>query len=282
MKSPIENYVILLRPKHWIKNLLLFAAPFFGGRLLEAGVLAVALPAFIAFSLCASAVYIFNDIKDIGSDRLHPDKMKRPLASNAVSIKSAFIAACLLATCSFALSAMIAPSFLLFVLLYSLVQIAYSMHLKRIALLDIFCIASGFTIRVLAGGAAFHVKASPWLLVTMFMISLVLATGKRLGEITLLHERALECRKSLNDVSASVLTEVLLISAAASLISYALYTIEQSQRLIYTVPVVTFGIFRYIAVSKQGMGDPTEALSKDGQLALTVVVWLVSVGLLRY
>ncbi len=274
-------YVKLLRVKHWIKNLFLFAAPFFGGKLFFKETLLTALPAFTAFSLCSSAAYIFNDLKDVENDSLHPEKKSRPIASGSISKEKASVIVVFLVVLSFVISYEIADVFFYFVLSYLLIQIAYSMSFKNIVLVDIFCIASGFVIRVLAGGAAFNVVISQWLMLTMFMISLVLATGKRLGEIKLLSDLAEKHRKSLHH-SAGTLNEILIISSSASLIAYALYTLEQYKGLIYTIPVVTFGLFRYIMLSKQGFGDPTEALTRDKWLSATVIFWLVIVGLIRY
>jgi decaprenyl-phosphate phosphoribosyltransferase len=276
------KYLSLLRPKHWIKNLFLFAAPFFGGNLFSKTTLLIALPAFMAFSLSASAVYIFNDIQDIEYDRLHPKKKKRPVASGSISKSNALFFAFILATLAFVLSYEISSVFFYFILSYLAIQVLYSLYLKNIAIFDIFCIASGFVIRVLAGGSAFHVAVSRWLLLTMFMISLVLASGKRLAEVKLLHEKAEEHRKSLDVYSISTLNEILLISSSGALMAYALYTVEQYQHLIYTVPIVTFGLFRYLLLSKKGNGDPTEALTRDKWLAVTVMLWLLMTALLRY
>lgn len=282
MKSIIKNYITLLRPRHWLKSLFLFAAPFFGGRLFSEGTLLKAVPVFMAFSLSASAAYIFNDIRDCENDRLHPDKEERPLPSGRISKRNAFIFALSLAAVSMFLSYKIAPAFFYYVLSYLFIQASYSVKLKNIPVVDIFCIASGFIIRVLAGGAAFNVEVSQWLLLTMFMISLVLATGKRFGEINRLDDKAVNHRKSLSYYSSATLNEILLISSSASLIAYSLYTVEQFHRLVYTVPIVTFGLFRYIMLAKQGMGDPTDAMTKDRWLALTVAVWLLLVGVIRY
>ena len=268
--------------RHWIKNLFLFAAPFFGGKIFSESILIIAFPAFIAFSLCASAAYILNDIKDIENDVLHPQKKKRPVASGSIKKKHASIIAVSLGVGSFFLAYEIANTFLYYILIYMAIQVAYSLYLKNIAIVDVFCIASGFVIRVLAGGAAFNVVVSHWLLLTMFMISLVLATGKRIGELNLLNEKAEEHRKSLNYYSTSTLNEILIIASSASLVAYTLYTIEQFRSLIYTVPIVTFGLFRYIMLSKQGMGDPTDSITGDKWLALIVALWLLLVGLIRY
>ena len=278
----LTGYIKELRIKHWVKNLFLFAAPFFGGVLFKDSTLYLALPAFASFSLCASAVYIINDIVDIKNDLLHPKKSQRPVASGAISKKNAVLVALMLTVTSLFISFRISPNFFGFIVLYFLIQMAYSIYLKHIAIADIFCIASGFVIRVLAGGAAFNVDISRWLLLTMFMISLVLAAGKRLGEVRLLNERAEAHRKSLDVHFISTLNEILLISSAGSLIAYSLYIVEQFPTLIYTVPVVTFGLFRYLLISKKGGGDPTDALTGDKWLALTVLLWLFMTGFLRY
>lgn len=276
------NYIRLLRPKHWIKNLFLFAAPFFGGTLFFRETLLLTIPVFLSFSFCASAVYIYNDITDVDQDRLHPGKKKRPIASGIISKKSALLFSILLAVIALSVAYRITLPFFSFMLSYFVIQLLYSHYLKHIAIADIFCIAAGFMIRVLAGGAAFHITVSQWLLLTMFMLSLVLATGKRFGEVSLLNEKVEAHRKSLTAYSVSTLNEILIITSSTSLVMYALYTMEQFQRLVYTVPVVTFGLFRYLLISKKGIGDPTEALMKDKLLAVTVALWLLFVGLLRY
>lgn len=278
----LTDYIRELRIKHWVKNLFLFAAPFFGGVLFKDSTLYLALPAFVSFSLCASAVYIINDIVDIKTDLHHPKKSRRPIASGAISRKNAVLIALMLTVTSSFMSFRISPTFFALIALYFLIQTAYSIYLKHIAVADIFCIASGFVIRVLAGGAAFNVEVSRWLFLTMFMIALMLAAGKRIGEAVLLNENAQAHRKSLDKNFIKTLNEIFLISAAGSLIAYALYTIEQSPKLIYTVPVVTFGLFRYLLISKKGGGDPTDALTGDKWLALTVLLWLFMTGYLRY
>ena len=278
----LKNYLSLLRPKHWIKNLFLFAAPFFGGTLLSETTVKLALPAFVAFSLSASAGYILNDVSDVENDKLHDKKKKRAIASGSVRKENAWIFAVLLGISSLIIAFKISLLFLFFIIFYFSIQITYSLYLKEIPIVDIFCIASGFVLRVLAGGAAFNVTVSQWLLITMFMISLVLAAGKRIGEVNTLHEKVEEHRKSLSYYSRSTLNEILSIASAASLIAYALYTIEQAYNLVYTVPIVTFGLFRYIMLSKQGLGDPTDAMTKDKWLTGTVVTWLLLVWVIRY
>lgn len=278
----LKPYIILLRPHHWIKNLFLFAAPFFGGIIFKEGFFKAAIPAFFAYSFAASAVYVFNDMVDRQRDRLHPLKNKRPIASGAIDYKKALFITLFLLCLSLYISFKIEKGFFLYVVFYLLLQTAYSLKLKNIAILDIFCIAAGFVIRVMAGGKAFHIEISPWLFATMFMISLVLASGKRLSETRLLLDNASHHRNSLNDYSEGFLKDILIISSGTAIVTYALYTVEQSQELIFTIPVVVFGLFRYLRLANSGIGDATEALMKDFQLAITVIVWLGLVAILRY
>jgi decaprenyl-phosphate phosphoribosyltransferase len=281
--SDIVENIKILRIRHWIKNFLLFAAPFFAGSLFINETLLMAVPVFLAFSFCASAAYIVNDIRDCENDRLHPDKKNRPIAANRISMTQASLLSIAMIVPSLILSYSIAPAFFYLIIAYILIQVSYSLHLKNVAVIDIFCIAMGFVIRVLAGGAAFRVEVSHWLLLSMFMLSLVLASGKRLSEVNLLHENASMHRKSLENAAlASTLNEILLISSSSSLIAYALYTVEIYQSLIYTIHIATFGLFRYIVLSKQGLGDPTQALTKDRWLMMTIGIWLLLVWIIRY
>ncbi len=281
MSRAIPIIFKLLRPHHWLKNLFLFSAPFFGGIVFKSDVLLLAFPVFLSFSLSASSVYIFNDIIDRERDRLHPDKCKRPIASSLITPGKAYLLILLILLPSLYIASLIGPGYLIFVISYLVINVLYSIRLKDIAIIDIFCIAAGFVIRVMAGGAAFRVNVSPWLFSTMFMISLVLAAGKRLSESERLKENASQHRESLSYYSRELLKSILIISSSAALICYALYTIEQARELIYTLPVVTLGLFRYLMVSEKGVGDATEAMIRDRPLALIIVVWLVMIWVLR-
>jgi decaprenyl-phosphate phosphoribosyltransferase len=278
----LKTFIKLLRVHHWLKNLFLFSAPFFGGVIFEESLITKALPAFLAFSLGASSVYIFNDIMDRERDRLHPLKKDRPIASGIVALKTALLLLMILLSLSIYLSLLTGKGFLLYLLLYIFLQILYSLKLKSLVIIDIFAISAGFVIRVLAGGVAFHVEVSPWLFATIFMISLVLASGKRLSEFKQLSTNASQHRESLGSYSDSFLREIFLISSGTALVTYALYTVEQSPDLMYTIPLVTFGLFRYLLLAEKGLGDATEALTKDLPLSLTVILWLLLVGVVRY
>ncbi|KJU82155.1 phosphoribose diphosphate:decaprenyl-phosphate phosphoribosyltransferase [Candidatus Magnetobacterium bavaricum] len=280
--TEIKHYIRLLRPRHWLKNLFVLAAAFFGAGLFRLDRMVLAVEAFIAFSLGASATYIINDIIDRQRDLLHPDKALRPIAAGLVGVRGALILWGVLLAAALMLAYTINMGFFLCVIIYAIVQIAYCLYLKGVALVDVFIVAMGFVIRVIAGGEAFRIVVSEWLLVSMLMVSLMLATGKRISEAALLSAVAKRHRVSLDDFPPELLHDVLVITSAASLISYALYTVEQSKSLVYTVPIVTFGLFRYLHLAHQGKGDPTEAMTSDKWLGLTVLLWLGIVALIRY
>jgi decaprenyl-phosphate phosphoribosyltransferase len=275
-------YIAILRPRHWLKNLFLFAAPFFGGKMFSPAFFWVAPIAFLSFSLCASAVYCLNDVIDIEKDRMHPNKRNRPVPLGLISKENAVKLSAGLAILSFILAMQVSAFFLYYLIGYAILQVIYSLYGRKVALLDLFFIASGFVIRVLAGGEAFLVPVSNWLFITILMISLVLAAGKRLSELLLLQGTAADHRESLSGYSPAALNDVLTVGASASLVCYALYVIGQNSSLIPTVPVVTFGIFRYLMLAKQGKGDPTDALINDNSLSLTVLLWLSIVAAVRY
>ncbi len=275
-------YLRLLRVHHWLKNLFLFAAPFFGGALLREDVLLLALPVFLSFSFGTTSIYIFNDIVDRDIDLLHPRKRHRPIASGVIKERTAFTISLFFLLSGLTISYTINKSFFVYLISYIVVQVIYTVGVKSLPIFDIFSVAAGFVIRVLAGGAAFKVSVSPWLFLTMFMISLVLASGKRLSEFKRLRENATTHRASLQHYTDRVLRNIFILSSSASLISYSLYTIEQSFALVYTVPVVTFGLFRYMMDVEKGFGDATEAMFKDRVLSLTVAIWLLIIYLLRY
>ncbi len=249
---------------------------------MEDAILLLVLTIFFSFSLTASSIYILNDLKDYHRDRLHPEKCRRPLVTGEVSRDVASLVAVLLLIPSWTVAYAVSTGFLILTILYFGIQVFYTLYLKEIPLIDVFCIAAGFVLRVLAGGAAYEIKVSPWLFLSIFLLSVVLAAGKRLSEVKLLDVNASSHRESLRGYKPEFLREILLVSSSASLITYSLYTIEESSALIYTVPVVTFGLFRYLSLTHRGLGDATEVLLKDRTLSITVATWLILVWYLRY
>jgi decaprenyl-phosphate phosphoribosyltransferase len=281
MKS-LRSYIALLRLHQWLKNLLLLFPPFFGGRLSIHAIVGSFVPAFLSFSLAASCTYIINDMIDRKADRNHASKKNRPLARGDVPLPYAAIFAGVLYMASMLLAAGVSEHFLGYLILYLLLSISYSLFFKNIVLIDIFAIASGYVLRVMAGGEAFRVPVSNWLFITVFIVALFLAAGKRLGELVAEDVNAIKHRHILSEYSASFLEGMLWFAASASLVAYALYVIENRDVMLYTVPIAAYGLLRYIYVVKRGRGDPTDVLLNDRHIMITGLVWAAMVGMIIY
>uniref|UniRef100_A0A831UFQ6 Decaprenyl-phosphate phosphoribosyltransferase n=1 Tax=Geobacter metallireducens TaxID=28232 RepID=A0A831UFQ6_GEOME len=276
-------YVKLLRPQQWLKNLMLFFPPFLAGSLLDPQVSVNGVPALVAFCLASSAGYILNDILDLDNDRLHPLKRHRPLSAGSIKpVTAATLAAVLFFGAAGIAASNLSLRFLLFLLLYLLITVTYSLKVKNIPLLDVFCIATGFLIRLLAGGEAFAVPVSDWLFLTVFLLALFLSIGKRLTEKCSLGSDAERHRKSLSGYPEGFLEGAMYLTGGAVLVTYSLYTISRGQ-LLHTVPLCCFGLLRYIMRVKTGRsGDPTESLLKDPALLLISFFWVISISVLVY
>ena len=264
--------LMLLRPHQWLKNLMLFFAPFLGGRILQLSPLQALLP-FSAFCLAASATYIVNDIADAPRDALHPKKKHRPIASGQVSPRSGAVFAFVFAVVSLFLSLQVGVVFTGIVAGYAILSLLYTFRLKDIAIVDIFCISIFFLLRLMAGGQAFHIHVSDWLFLCVFLLALFLSAGKRLAERDRLGDTAQEHRKSLQCYPDGLLDGIMYMTAAAVLVTYTLYIISK-HGVIYTVPLCCFGLIRYMYRVKQGRGgDPTYALLQDPVLFAVGAIW---------
>lgn len=279
--SVIRTYFLMLRPRQWIKNLMLYFPPFLGGTLLLPGKIASGLIPFFSFCMVSSSAYILNDILDRSGDLHHPDKKFRPLAAGTVTIRSAWSvsALCLLTGISLAYTS----SSLLFtclLIVYLIITLSYSLRLREIALLDIFCISAGFLLRLEAGGVVFDIKISEWLFLTVFLLALFLSTGKRLSEKIVLGKTANNHRKSLDAYPEGFLEGAMYLAGASVLVTYSMYVLNKGTPfLVYTVPVCSFGLLRYILRIKAGKGgDPTDSLLKDVPLLVVGLLWAAMVG----
>ncbi|MBE0577376.1 MAG: decaprenyl-phosphate phosphoribosyltransferase [Desulfuromonadales bacterium] len=267
----------LLRPYQWLKNLMLLFPPLLGGILFAPGVLQKGLLPFAIFCLASSATYIFNDLKDAEQDRLHPRKQHRPIASGTISSAQAILVGSVLCIAAILLSLQLPTIFMAWLLAYLGLSIAYSTVLKDQPVFDIFCIASGFVFRLFAGGAAFSVEISDWLFLSVLFLAIFLSAGKRLAEKITLGTTAGDHRKSLAVYTVTTLESFMCMSGAAVLVTYTLYVITK-HKLVLTVPLCCFGLFRYMMLVKSGgSGDPTESLLKDPVLFLVGLVWVVMV-----
>lgn len=278
----VKALIVLLRPHQWLKNLMLFFPPFLGGVLFAPEILQKGLLPFAVFCLASSATYIFNDIRDQKHDRLHPRKQHRPVASGAVSETRAALLGLVLLLASVLLSLKLPIIFVGWLTAYLGLSFAYSAVLKDQPIFDIFCVASGFVFRLFAGGAAFGVTVSDWLFLSVFLLAVFLSAGKRLGEKQMLGESSGQHRKSLAKYSEGVLEGYMYLSGAAVLVTYTMYVITK-HKLVFTVPLCCFGLFRYMMIVKKGgSGDPTESLLRDPTLFVVGVLWVLIVGFSTY
>ena len=271
-----------LRPQQWAKNFFVLAPLVFAQRLTDLPSLERALMAFAAFCLAASAVYLLNDLHDREEDRRHPVKSRRPLASGALKAPVAWFAAAALIAGAVALALPLGGDFAVFLGAYVTLNVLYSLGLKTVVILDVLCISLGFVLRILAGAAAIDVKVSSWLLLCTTFLSLFLAFSKRRHEIQLLAEGAAQQRKVLSQYSAAFLDQMINVVTASAVVCYALYavspeTVERfhTEHLVYTVPFVLFGIFRYLYLVYQRTDakNPTEALLFDGPFLVNLLLW---------
>lgn len=279
----ILAYAMLLRPQQWLKNLMLFFPPFLSGSILDLQDIVNGIPAFVAFCLASSSGYILNDLVDREKDRLHPRKRLRPLPSGSVTPNAAAELAVLLLGAAVSIAFLATSSrFLFYLFLYLLVTTLYSLKVKNIPLLDVFCVATGFLIRLLAGGEAFAVSVSDWLFLTVFLLALFLSIGKRLTEKRNLGSDAGFHRESLAGYPDGFLEGAMYLTGGSVLVTYSLYTISRGQ-LLHTVPLCCFGLLRYIMRVNSGQsGDPTESLLKDPALLFVSFFWVVSITVLIY
>jgi decaprenyl-phosphate phosphoribosyltransferase len=280
--SKFLTYINLLRPHQWLKNLLILFPPFFAGTLFERSALGDVFFSLAAFSLIASSGYIINDIIDRDADKNHAKKRNRGIPKGVVSTRFAVILSVVLCVLGLYLSTFVSSRLWIYGAIYFVVSFLYTLSLKHIVILDIFAIAFAFLIRVLAGGEAFNVRVTNWLFLTVFLVALFLATGKRVGELISLGAEADKHRKIFSHYSRTFLEGLLWSSASAALVAYALYTIDNTNKMFYTVPIAAFGLFRYIFIVQQGKGDPTEALLGDWQIMSTGIIWATMIGLIIY
>ena len=281
-----------LRAHQWIKNLFVFAPLLFSQNLTNRPLLMAAARAFAAFCLISSAQYVFNDIRDVEEDRAHPVKSRRPLASGRISRGTAVGLLAGMALGGFAVAATVNRTFLLVAAGYFVLQVLYTVWLKHVVILDVFIIAAGFLIRVVAGGVAIGVEVSSWLLICTILLSLFLALGKRRYELTLLQEDAASHRPILREYNPYLLDQMISVVTASTFVAYCLYTISAetvekfgTKNLIFTIPFVLYGIFRYLYLihQKKEGGTPEALVVRDKPLLLDIFLWvLAAAAILRW
>jgi 4-hydroxybenzoate polyprenyltransferase len=280
-----------LRPVQWIKNAVVFAALVFSRQLFVPALAERTTAGFLLFCLLSSAAYLLNDLHDIEADRAHPLKRLRPLAAGQVRIGTAAATALALALVGLLGGFLLDRVFAAWAAAYMALQLAYSHGLRRFVLLDVLAISVGFVIRAAAGAALARVTASPWLIICTFLLALFLALAKRRHELVLLDAGASTHRASLVDYSPAFLDQALAMVAAATVVSYGLYTLAPevraalgTDRLYVTLPIVLYGVLRYLwLVQRHDLGgDPTQHLLADAGLLGAVTLWLAVSALLIY
>ena len=287
----MHNIIKLIRPKHWLKNIFVFIPLIFSLKFTEITSIINVLIVFIAFCLLASAIYILNDIFDKDKDQNHPIKKHRPIAQNSISIKKAYCLFGLFSIISLIIALYLNINTFIVFSLYLILNILYSIKFKNLVIFDVFFIALGFVLRVYAGAFVISISVSHWIILTTFFISLFLGFGKRRSEYILLKDNLLPKRSVLNLYSEKLLTIFIIISLTLTIIMYALYTISPAtinkfnhDNLIYTVPIVVYGIFRYLYLIfvKSNEDDVTEIVIKDKLLLSVIIIWFISVIFLIY
>ncbi len=290
----ISDYIRLVRPYQWVKNLFVFVPLIFSKSLFNATMLGLTVVTFMAFCLAASAVYIMNDIADREYDRLHPVKRERPIAAGRVAVGEGAALSSILFVTAFLILTLFGIGLMagLSIAAYVAINILYSFRLKRLVLIDLFVIAMGFILRILAGGYAIDVKVSSWLIMTTLFLSIFLGVAKRRSEFVLISGAGEETtRKVLAEYDLGLIDQILSISAASVIIAYALYTVSErtvrafhTEALIFTTIFVTYGVFRYLyLVHKMGLGEnPTKALLTDRPMIFNTIIYVLSVVSILY
>lgn len=277
------------RPRQWTKNLVVFAAVIFSGRLADAEALGRTVLGFVSLCLFSSAVYLLNDIVDIEKDRRHPKKRLRPLASGRLDPRAAGAGLFAFLAAGSVLGFLAAPAFLAAALAYLAIQLAYSFYLKNVVLVDIMVIAAGFVVRAVAGALIADVSISPWLLSCAALLALFLAAAKRRHEVLLLGGDGDFHRPVLRHYSAELLDELLSTLSAATITTYSLYTFFAphegvGQRMMLTIPFVLYGVLRYqyLVHMKEAGGSPEEVLLKDRPTLANILLWMLTVIVILY
>ncbi len=283
------QFIRLMRPSHWTKNLFLFAPLLFGRKLVgpvDDVALAImsALGGFLCFCLASSAMYIFNDIMDRKTDRLHPEKKFRPIASGQVGIGNALILMLLCAVVALTGGFLLAKTFGIVVLCYVFLMFLYSIRLKNAMILDVIIISTGFCLRAVGGAVVIGVEISPWLIICTFALCLFLGFGKRRSEIAQLGDNAELFRKTLAGYTPELLAHMLDVSSGLAVVCFLLYAVDErtlrlfgTNNLVYTTPFVLYCVFRFSALIQKGkFSGPVQIILRDVPFQLGLVLWVLS------
>ena len=292
--STVGDYLLLLRPTQWIKNVVVFAGPAAGLKLFDPVSFGRAMTAFAAFCLAASAVYCINDAVDYKADACHPKKRLRPVARGAVKPRMAVVIGAVLIVMACTLASVVLTKWTACVVgIYFLSSLAYSLALKQRVILDVIIIATGFVLRTWGGSLAVGVTTSEWLVACMFTLCLFMGFGKRRSELAMINSTADagQHRPTLLRYTPQLLAHLITVSAGIAIVTFLLYTLDHTssemlfhkEHLFYTLPVVVYGVFRFAMLSETGQfSGPTEIVLKDKALLGAVVLWAAAALVIVY
>ena len=290
-RSANHALAISLRPHQWVKNVLVFGGLVFSHSLTNPTSVLLSLHAFFTFCFASSAVYLLNDLNDLEEDRRHPEKRHRPLAAGELSPTTVVTTMVLLTIASIGNAFLIETGFGIILVLYLLMNVAYSLQLKHAVILDVMIIAMGFVLRAVSGAVVIGVEVSPWLVLCTLTLALLVGFGKRRNELIVLKQDAANHRVCLEAYSQQFLDVMMTISAAAAVVTYALYALAEetvarfgSHGLVLTTPFVIYGVFRYLFLIYQRAegGDPARLFVRDRPMILNSALWVIVACLVIY
>ena len=286
--SSVSTVARAMRPAQWLKNGIVFAGLVFGGKLLEPTAVASATLTALTFCLLSSGFYLLNDVRDRDADRLHPVKRLRPVPAGELAPRTAVFAGTILIVSAIAGSAFLGRDLALVFLAYASLMAAYNLGLKEVVIVDVFAIAAGFVLRAVGGAIAVSVSISPWLLMCTMLLALLIGFGKRRHELVAL-DNAAEHRRNLNLYNRPMLDQAVAVTAAGTLIAYAVYTFDSESaqyhhRMMLTIPIVAYSVFRYLyLLYHRGQGGaPETMLLTDRPLLASVAAWGAASAFLFY
>jgi len=271
-----KNYFLLTRPFQWVKNVIIFIPLIFAKKLFELDAFVLSSIAFVSFILASSIIYIFNDICDLEKDKKHPIKKNRPLANNSLKKKDAYLLIILLGLLLLLLLKS-NISILGIIIIFFILNIFYSLYFKNVVIIDLIIVSCSYVIRVLAGSIIINVALSAWLLICVFSASLFLISFKRLAEIKI---SGFKSRPILKKYNKEILLKIIDVSAICSIVFYSLYTVFVNPNLIYTIPLIFLGFFRYYYLyytTKIFEESPVKIIFSDKPILLLLILWLIIV-----
>jgi len=287
----LRDILILIRIHQWAKNILLFAPLFFSGHIFEYNPLINTIVGFFLFGLIASSIYIFNDLCDIENDRIHPTKKHRPLASGNISIKTGWVLCFFLMTSSLIASWLLNTTFFYIMVLYSTINVFYSIGLKNLSLLDVFIVALGFVLRVYAGGILSEISVSQWLFIMSFLLALFIAFSKRRDDVLIKLDSGAEMRTAIKGYNLEYISSSISILCGILVVTYLLYVTSddvqsrfQGRPVYLTALFVLMGILRYLQITLVDgkSGSPTKIFYTDFFIQVVVILWIIFFAVIIY